>query len=200
MAQKVLITTLFKPEPALVAATKIGPDRMIILMDDEPNKDQNESFKLIENSIGKVIDIKTIKTSVYDIVQIATEVVKTIDAQPKSDEIFVNITSGRKTKAIGLLFACYTRHESVKRILYFPEENANDVVYLPRLSFHLTESQKTILEHLHKGKFQSITDLAEKIDLSKGMLYRAIDELKDMDLLTTDDGLKLTDAGKIARL
>jgi hypothetical protein len=32
------------------------------------------------------------------------------------------------------------------------------------------------------------------------MLYRAIDELKDMDLITTDQGIRLTDAGKIARL
>jgi len=32
------------------------------------------------------------------------------------------------------------------------------------------------------------------------MTYRAIDELKDMDLVTTENGYKLTDAGKIARL
>lgn len=43
-------------------------------------------------------------------------------------------------------------------------------------------------------------ELAEDIDLSTAMLYRAIDELKDMDLVSTEDGIKLTDAGKIARL
>jgi hypothetical protein len=32
------------------------------------------------------------------------------------------------------------------------------------------------------------------------MLYRAIDELKDKDLIATEEGLKLTDAGKIERL
>ena len=48
--------------------------------------------------------------------------------------------------------------------------------------------------------YESISDLSNKIDLSTAMLYRAIDELKDMDLITTEDGLKLTDAGKIARL
>jgi hypothetical protein len=32
------------------------------------------------------------------------------------------------------------------------------------------------------------------------MLYRALDELKDMDLVSTESGIKLTDAGKIARL
>jgi len=32
------------------------------------------------------------------------------------------------------------------------------------------------------------------------MTYRAIDELKDMDMVSTDEGVKLTDAGRIARL
>jgi len=32
------------------------------------------------------------------------------------------------------------------------------------------------------------------------MLYRALDELKDMDLVSSEDKIKLTDAGKIARL
>ena len=50
-------------------------------------------------------------------------------------------------------------------------------------------------------KMQKIlSDLSKKVDLSTAMLYRAIDELKDMDLISTEEGLKLTDAGKIARL
>ena len=43
-------------------------------------------------------------------------------------------------------------------------------------------------------------ELSKKIDLSTAMLYRALDDLRDMDLITTEDGYKLTDAGKIARL
>ena len=72
--------------------------------------------------------------------------------------------------------------------------------FLKSLDFSLTESQKKVLECIDKGKFDSITSLADKIDLSTAMLYRAIDELKDMDLITTEEGLRLTDAGKIARL
>jgi len=32
------------------------------------------------------------------------------------------------------------------------------------------------------------------------MFYRNIDELKDLGYVSVEDGLKLTDAGKIARL
>ena len=40
-------------------------------------------------------------------------------------------------------------------------------------------------------------ELSEKIELSRAMLYRAVRELEEMGLV---EDLKLTDAGKIARL
>jgi len=200
MGKKVLIATLYSPEPVILASTRLGPDRLILLIDKEPDKEQAKALKIIRGSLGKVIDVKAIKTDVYDIVEVARKCVEIIDLQPKEDWIFVNITSGRKTKAIGLLFAAYARHDRVRKIAYNPEEDKASVVYLPKLSFKLTESQKKILEALESGKFDSISDLAKKVDLSNAMLYRALDELKDMDLVSTEEGIKLTDAGKIARL
>jgi len=200
MGKKVLIATLYGPEPVLLATTRLGPERLILLVDKTPNKEQDKAIKLIQNSLGKVIEVKIVKTDIYDIVKIATECVKIIDLQPDEDHIFVNITSGRKTKAIGLLFASYARHEKVSKIAYNTEEDKKSIVYLPRLSFRLTESQKKILEQLGESEFGSISELAKKVDLSTAMLYRALDELKDMDLVSTESGIKLTDAGRIARL
>lgn len=200
MGKKVLIATLYSPEPVLLATTRLSPERLILLVDTEPDKTQEASIKLIQESLGKVIDVKIVKTDVYDIVEVAKEAVKVIDAQPKEDHIFVNITAGRKTKAIGLLFAAYARHERVSKIAYNPDEDKSSIVYLPRLSFHLTDSQKKILEEIGKKKYESISDLADKIELSTAMLYRAIDELRDMDLVSMEKGIELTDAGKIARL
>jgi len=200
MGKKVLIATLYNPEPVILATTRLGPERLILLVDKEPSKEQENSLKIIQDSLGKVIEVKVVKTDVYDIVNVATKCVEIIDLQPKEDSIYVNITSGRKTKAIGLLFAAYARHDRVKKIAYNPEEDKNAVVYLPRLSFKLSESEKKVLEYIDSGKYESISDLSKKIDLSSAMLYRSIDELKDMDLITTEEGLRLTDAGKIARL
>jgi CRISPR locus-related DNA-binding protein len=197
---KVLIATLYSPDPVILASTKLSPDKLILLIDKTPNKEQDNALKLIQNSLGKVIEVKAIKTEVYDIVSVATKCVEIIDLQSKNDEIYINITSGRKTKAIGLLFAAYARINQIKKIAYNPEEDKNSVIYLPKLSFKLTESQKKILEYLDKANYETITELSQKINLSKAMLYRAIDELKDMDLITTEKGLQLTQAGKIARL
>jgi CRISPR-associated protein Csa3 len=201
MGKKVLIATLYSPEPVLLAATRLGPEILILLVDKDPDKEQEASIKLIQDSLGKVLDVKIVRTDVYNIVEVAKKAVEIIDLQAKEDHIFVNITSGRKTKAIGLLFAAYARHNRVSKIAYNPEEDKSAIVYLPRLSFHLTESQKKILIEVEKKKYDSITDLANKIDISTAMLYRAIEELKNMDLVSVEkDGVEITDAGRIARL
>lgn len=199
---KVLIATLYSPDPVLLAANRLGPDRLILLIDKKPDKEQEKSYKLIQESLGRVVDVKKVKTEVYDIVKVAEKCVKIIDMQPKDDEIFINITSGRKTKALGLLFAAYARNNKVKKIAYNPEEDRNAVVWLPKLAFKLSESQKKVLSILSENNYSniSIAELAEKVGISRAMLYRNIDELRDMGYISTNDGLKLTDAGKIARL
>ena len=197
---KVLIATLYSPDPVLLAATRLGPNRLILLIDKEKNQEQEKGLKLIMESLGRVIDVKAVKTEVYDIVEVAKKCVEIIDMQPKDDKIFINITSGRKTKALGLLFAAYARADRVRKIAYNPEEDKNAIVYLPKMSFHLTESQKKVLESIEQHGNLSYADLADKIGISKAMLYKNIEDLNDMDMISVEDGLKLTDAGKIARL
>ncbi|MFH1376075.1 MAG: CRISPR-associated CARF protein Csa3 [Candidatus Woesearchaeota archaeon] len=200
MNKKVLIATLYSPEPVLLAANRLGPDRLILLIDKKSNKHQEDSLKVINNSLGRIIDVKPIKVDVYDIVGVAKKVVEVIDMQPRDDRLFVNVTSGRKTQALGLLFGAYARHDRINKIAYNPEEDKNSVVYLPRLSFKLNESQKKILDVVSEVPGGNYAELAEKAGVSKAMFYRATDELKDMDLVLNEDGLKLTDAGEIARL
>jgi CRISPR-associated protein Csa3 len=201
MTKKVLIATLYSAEPVLLASTRLGPSRLILLVDKESDETQAKSLKLIQESLGKVIDVKPVKTEAYDIIKIAEKAVEIIDQQPREDEIYVNITGGRKTKAVGLLLAAYARCDKIKKIAYNPEEDKqNSIVYLPKLSFKLSETQKDILEKIDKGNYESTNDLASKTNLSTAMVYRAVGELQDMDLVDTQKGLKLTDAGKIARL
>ena len=97
--------------------------------------------------------------------------------QPKDDTIYINITSGRKTKALGLLFAAYARNNRVKKIAYNPEEDKTAVIWLPKLAFKFNESQKKVLETLAEKDYSkmSLTDLADKIGISRAMLYRNIE-------------------------
>ena len=47
MGKKVLIATLYSAEPVILATTRLGPDRLILLVDNEPDKEQEKSLKLI---------------------------------------------------------------------------------------------------------------------------------------------------------
>lgn len=198
---KILIATIYSTEPILLSATKLGVDRIILLMDKESNKEQENAFKLINESVGKVIEIKTIKTEVYDIVKIAEDVVKAIDLLSDKDQIYVNITASRKTQALGLLYASYARNKRIKQIMYIIPEQKK-IVYLPKLEYNLTHSQKLVLEEIIKNKAKSQVELAEKVDISRGMLYRTITELLNLGLIIQDEeeGFKLTDAGRIVLL
>lgn len=199
--KKVLIATLYGADSVLLAITRLGADRIVLLVDEKPDEVQKEALQKVKKTLGKLVKIEVVKTSVYDIVEIATKVVRLIDIKAKDEEIHVNITSGRKTKAIGVLFGAYARHDYVAKILYYPaEQEEKEVVYLPRLSFKLSKSEKVILEALEKGKYKSVKDLSKKVKLSTAMLYRAIDELKDKDFVIVDGEIKLTDAGRIAKL
>jgi len=198
---KVLIATIYNPDPVLLACNRLGPDRLILLIDNKPNEKQEHGIKVIKESLGRVIDVKQVKCAVYDLVSIASKCVEIIDMQPQDDVVYVNVTAGRKTKALGLLYAAYARCNRVKKIAYNPEEDKSSVVYLPKLCFKLNESQKKILQYISDGyKGESFSEMAGKVGISQAMLYRTIDELKDMDFVDVEDGLKLTDAGKIARL
>ena len=196
---KVLIATLFHADAVLLAANRLGPDKLILLTDKKPSKEQVESLKLIKSSLGRVISVSEMRTEVYDIVAVAERCVEIIDSQDKDDILYVNVTSGRKTKAMGLLYAAYARINRIKKIAYNPEDS-NEVVYLPKLSFKMTESQKRILEIIGDKTFKAPLDLAGKVKMSRAMLYRNIDDLKDIGYVETEEGIKLTDAGKIARL
>jgi len=202
MARKILIATLYHKNAVVTAITKLGPEKVILLIDNKPDATQKKSLEEIKEFYAKTLEIVEEKTDPFDVVENAKVCVKIIDREQKGGNIiYANITSGYKTKAIGLLLACYIRHDFVKKIAYNPYEEKNIVIYLPRFSFKLSESQKSVLEQLDAGCTKA-TEISEKLKISPAMIYRAIAELEDMDMVEEDDKktICVTDAGKIARM
>jgi CRISPR-associated protein Csa3 len=194
---KILIATIYSYEPIMAIATKISADRLILLKDKNSNDKQKKSIELVKKSLGSVLEIKTVSIEVYNIVAIAKEAIKIIDLLSDKDEIYVDITSARKTQALGLLFGAYARCDRIKRISYVTEED-KQVISLPKVSYNLTSAQKRIVEYISKNNIRSMTDFSDDVDVSRGMLYKHIKELKDMDVIEdTTEGIRLTDYGQI---
>ena len=197
---KVLLATIYKFESVMASATKSGADRLILFVDKEPDERQQRSLDIIKKSLGTVLEITTVATELPDIFEVAGEAVKVIDLLSDKDEIYVDVSAGRKTKALGLLFGAYARTNRIKRIMYVKEEDKS-IISLPRLSYSVTSGQRKVVMHLLNHEIHSMSQFARKIRLSKAMLYKHIRELKKMDVIEEEkNGLKVTDYGRVVVL
>src|SRR3989344_729054 len=97
--KRVLIATVYSHEPVTVSATRLGVDKIVLLVDKNPDNKQKESLEIIKKAVGPIVETK--ETDLYDVVNVAKVAVEIIDKN-QGNEIYVNITSGRKTQALGL--------------------------------------------------------------------------------------------------
>ncbi len=199
MTEVTLITTIYGIEPVMAAATKFSPEKIILLREDDAPNEKLRSEQMIRNSIGKVIEIDTKITSIYDVVEIAKDTVETIEEEKAyGKEIIVNITGARKTQSLGALYGAYARMKLVEKIIYITEED-NETIELPMLSFNISKTKKRILEEIKKGE-RSVRNIAKKAGISRAMTYHHIRELKESGYITDQKGLKTTTAGELAIL
>lgn len=200
--KKILVSNAYDFTPMVGAITKIGPDVVYAVMDNNPDSHQKEALKKLKNTF-KHIEFKEIKTEIYKVYEIAKEIVKAIDQIYTQDtEIYVDLTSGRKTKSIGILLGCYQRSDKIKEVLYFTQE-INQMITLPKLSFEVSKKSSDLLEIISKKPI-SLPDLANNKKLNsmgRTSVYLNIRDLKEKGLVFEDNGvLYLTDYGKLVIL
>jgi CRISPR locus-related DNA-binding protein len=195
---RVLITPIYETDSIVLAINRFSIERVFLLVSKKTDDKQQEAVKYIKEHYEKIIEVKEKKTELYDIVETAHQVKEIIDDQANTDEIYLNISTGRRTQAMGVLFAGYKRPARIKKIFYVTEDT-KDVITIPILSFDVTEAQQKILDNIED--IDKISQMSNEIDVSKAMVYRAIKELKDKGLIEeTTNGHKLTEAGKIAKM
>src|SRR3989338_7416384 len=196
---RVLVTTTYSSDSIILAITRLSIERVYLLIDKKPDETQQATIDTINKTFGSVIEIKEKKVELYDFVSVAKVITDMLDDISRKDEVYINVTPGRKTQALGVLFGCYARPNFVKKIFYMPEDTKT-MITLPILTFDITPSQKEVLDNIEK--IDTAKALAEEVDTSRAMLYRNIKELVDHGFIEPKDGegYRLTDAGKIARL
>ena len=190
----ILLSTIYDDNSVIFSIKKFDIDKVILLVDKKPDNIQNTSIKSIRNIFNNLEE----KIDIYNITDIVKKVVDIIDSISEKDNIFVNITSGRKTQSLAVVFATYQRSRKINKIIYITEEK-KDTIVLPILSFDLTTSQLEILKNI--DKMDSINKLEKRLEIGRAMIYRNIKDLQNRGFVEkTKNGLKLTEAGKIAIL
>ena len=194
-----LITTIYGIEPVIAAATKFSPQKIILLREDDAPTEKLRAEQMIRDTLGKVIEIKTKNTSIYNVVEIAKDTVDIIEEEKALGKtIIVNITGARKTQSLGALYGTYARRELVEKVIYITEED-NETIELPLLTFNLSKTKKKILEEINHGE-KSVRNLAKKTGISRAMTYHHIRELKESGYITDQKGMQTTTAGELAIL
>lgn len=195
-----LIATLYHPYPILTICNKFAIERVVALIDETPDKTMSESIRILQESLGKVLRFETEVVDLYNIIDVAKDVVSFIDKIPQKDEIYVDITSGRKPKSLGLTYGTYARAERIKQITYVQEEN-NVPMLLPKMAYPINDVQVQILGLIKQYPDINTARLASKLNYSRGLIYRYIKELSDLSMIAKDsDHIRLTDYGEIVLL
>ena len=192
----VLISTLYTDDSVHLALAKYKITELILLVDEEPHKNQVSLSKEIKKQYSERIKIREVRIPKYDVFETTKQCLELIDTAKA--KIIANITTGRKPQAFGLQYACFKRPKKVEKIIYVTEET-KEIVELPVISFDITTAQQGVLRNIKQGL--SIDDLAKTIDRSRAMTYRIINSLIQKGLLDDINGEPhVTDAGKIALL
>jgi len=199
MTEITLITTIYSVEPVMAAATKFSPEKIILLREDDAPPEKLRAERMIRETIGKVVEVDTKLTSIYDVVGIARDTVDVVEEEKaRGRDIIVNITGARKTQSLGALYGAYARRELVEKVIYITEED-NEVIELPLLSFDLSKTKKRMLEEIKAGE-GSVRKIARRVGISRAMAYHHIRELKEGGFIEDRDGLRITTAGRLAIL
>lgn len=194
--ENTLVSTIFSLEPVMACITRFSPKKLVILREEDAPEKKLEAERMLTETVGKVLEIETKLTSIYEVVKVAQDTADVIEGENANGrKVVVNISGGRKPHALGALFGCYARHKMVERIVYVTEEDS-EVVDLPILNFGISKTKLMILEELENGD-TSVKNLAIKIGISRGMTYNHIRELREMGFIDPQQ-LVITSAGELA--
>lgn len=192
---RILITTIYKASSVIQVIKQFSPKKIYFVIDEPLDDVRKNSIAMIKDLFPELEYGKEIKTKIYDIVNIAHECIKTIEKE-KENTIIINISEGRKTMSIGVLFGSYVMKKYVDSVFYIMEET-NQPIKLPLIDLKVTEKKEKILKAVDKG-MESISDLEKEVDMKAATLYVHLKELRDEGFLTKDT--KLTEMGKIVLL
>ncbi len=186
-----MIATLYSYEPIITSIFKLGVTNLYLIIDKEPDNNQETAINKIKETFDKHLNIQFLKLPTYDLYEITKEITNLID-NIKSKEIILNASCGRKTKSLGLMYAGYCRSEKIKRIIYVVKED-NEIIDLPIINFELNKNEYLLLSSLEE--YFEINKIMGKTNISRSQIYKIIEKLKKKNLVSEDN--KIITSGKI---
>ena len=99
----ILISTLYTDDSVHLALAKYKIDELILLVDEEPHKNQISLSKSIKEQYAERLKIKEVRIPKYNVFETTKQCLDLIDTA--KTKVIANITTGRKPQAFGLQYA-----------------------------------------------------------------------------------------------
>ena len=198
MADTTLICTFYSFEPIIASTTAYSPKKIILLVATNSLKDPKVTANIsrAEGVYKGIVPVSVVKVDESDMLAVAKETVRLIEAEAASNRVVVNISGGWKLLAQGALCGCYARPDKVDKIICNDLSEPNKIVELPKLTFGLSATKRELLEAIARRDGKPISDIAKKLDKTAGMVYQHLKELKELGYV--DEKFEVTLAGKLA--
>ena len=124
-----LISTIYSLEPVMTCITQFSPNKVILIREEDAPDKIKEAERMLRETVGKVLEIESKPTSIYNVVMVARDIALIIEEESAHGrKIFVNISGGRKPQALGALFGCYARQDMVEKIVYITKKTKTSLI------------------------------------------------------------------------
>ncbi|MDD4083190.1 MAG: CRISPR-associated CARF protein Csa3 [Sphaerochaetaceae bacterium] len=200
--QNILIATIFHDDSIRLGIKEYQINKAILLQDENAGQTQKDKIKQLLDYNKNFVEFQIKEIPKYEIEGVVKKCIEIIDSIPNEDNIIIDITQGKRTQTIGLLFAAFKRFDRIKKIYYGQEikESTWSVLELPKFRFDLTEKQKIILKGLNNTK--TINEIITEEDISRATVYNNLIELENQALIQRNQigkevKYELTEAGRI---
>lgn len=177
-----------------------------LIVDAGPNPIQDAALKKIKESIVRSIQLEIVPASGETAADIAADVIKAVDSFASRDEIYINVSSVRHGKALGLVYAAAARPARIKELFYIDPQTERQRL-LPKLTISLTGKQRNVLRHLQTAALELLERrepktlqavLRQELRMRRSTYYSCLDALQGKGLI--DAERQLTEAGKVMLL
>jgi len=194
---KTIISTLNNGNSILIAAHKLGVDKLIILVNNPISAADQEQIDKLKVKYEGVIELLIFPTSTDSLRKVSEDVVNLIDSESKvKHTIYLHVCLSSIPQTFGLMYAGYTRIESIGGI-YAVLEDSGDILQLPSINIRLEGTKRNVMLEI-KSNNKNVKKIAIKLRINQSMVYVHIKDLIQRGFLTKE--WDLTDNGYLAVL
>jgi CRISPR locus-related DNA-binding protein len=191
-----IATVGLEPAHAFVGVRQFGAVKLYLVHG--RGREVEKAAEDIKNAVSRFVPIRVYQVNEYDVGQAANTIRKIVmDEHKIRNQIYINLTGGRKTLGLAAMLAAFREADKVLKLFYVTEEK-HEIIELPILPYQeISETKAKILKLISQDVID-VKEMSGRLNITETMIYNHIRDLTKADLVRkSDGGYRLTVAGKL---